>query len=273
MERTVLLVDDEENIIAALTRVLRRDEYTILKAESGEKALDLLARHQVGVIISDQRMPGMTGTEFLSKAKELYPDTVRIVLSGYTDLNSITDAINQGAIYKFITKPWHDERVRSDVREGFERYEIKAENRRLAIELKEANETLSIINKNLALDVIKKTSEMSRSLQVLQMSQNILEHLPIGLVGIDADGLIVIANKVAHRLLSGGFEQLVGALAADVLAPELWRCYGASRDVSDTVLDLSETDRVSVHYLDLNSVSSSEGGMLVLMPSIGGEDR
>ena len=125
MERTLLLVDDEENITASLVRLLRRDGYTILRASSGQEGLDLLARHMVGVIVSDQRMPGMTGTEFLGKVKELYPDTVRIVLSGYTELNSVTDAINRGAIYKFLTKPWEDDLLRANVEEAFQRYEMK----------------------------------------------------------------------------------------------------------------------------------------------------
>ncbi|MFH1495300.1 MAG: response regulator, partial [Pseudomonadota bacterium] len=104
MERTILLVDDEANILSALTRLLRPQGYRILRAGSGREGLELLAQNEVGVIVSDQRMPEMTGVEFLHQVRELYPDTVRIVLSGYTELNSITDAINRGAIYKFLTK-------------------------------------------------------------------------------------------------------------------------------------------------------------------------
>ncbi len=118
-QQTILLVDDEANILNALKRVLRREGYQILTAESPDIAFDLLARHDVQVIISDQRMPGMSGTEFLERAKLLYPQTVRIILSGYTDLASITDAINRGAIYHFLTKPWEDEKLRTEVREAF----------------------------------------------------------------------------------------------------------------------------------------------------------
>ncbi len=120
---TVLLVDDEPNILSALRRVLRRDGYEILTAQSGEEALDILAHQTVMVILSDQRMPNMTGTEFLSRVKILHPRTVRIILSGYADLNSITEAINKGEIYKFRTKPWDDDELRSDVREAFIHYE------------------------------------------------------------------------------------------------------------------------------------------------------
>ncbi|MHC5349884.1 EAL domain-containing protein [Metapseudomonas furukawaii] len=117
--QTLLLLDDEENILRALTRVLRRDGYQILTATRAQDAFGLLARHDIQVILSDQRMPEMNGTEFLSRVKDLYPDTVRIVLSGYTDLKSVTDAINQGAIYKFLTKPWDDEQLRTVIAQAF----------------------------------------------------------------------------------------------------------------------------------------------------------
>lgn len=116
---TLLLLDDEANIIRALSRVLRRDGYRILSTTSVREAFELLAANDVQVIISDQRMPEMSGTEFLSKVKDIYPDTVRLVLSGYTDLKSVTDAINEGAIYKFLTKPWDDQQIRTHVKQAF----------------------------------------------------------------------------------------------------------------------------------------------------------
>lgn len=120
-ERVLLLVDDEKNILNALTRLLRRDGYRILTAASPAQAFDLLAQHQIHVIVSDQRMPDMSGTEFFSKVKDMYPDTVRIILSGYTDLKSVTQAINHGAIYKFITKPWDDEELRKEIEHAFKK--------------------------------------------------------------------------------------------------------------------------------------------------------
>jgi diguanylate cyclase (GGDEF)-like protein/PAS domain S-box-containing protein len=116
---TLLLVDDEENILNSLTRMLRRDGYRILTATGAEEAFDILGRNEVQVVISDQRMPGISGTELLSKVKDMYPQTVRIVLSGYTDLQAVTNAINQGAIYKYLTKPWDDEELRMQVRDAF----------------------------------------------------------------------------------------------------------------------------------------------------------
>ena len=120
--RNLLVVDDEIGICNALTRLLRRDGYNILIARSGAEALDLLALHPIQVILSDQRMPGMSGTELLGKVKSLYPNTVRIILSGYTDLSVVTEAVNQGAVFRFLTKPWDDGQLRSQIRDAFVHY-------------------------------------------------------------------------------------------------------------------------------------------------------
>lgn len=115
----LLLVDDEANILSALKRLLRREGYRILTAESGARGLELLAANRVEVILSDQRMPEMTGTEFLSRVKALYPDTVRMVLSGYSELASVTEAVNRGAIYKYLSKPWEDNELKREIRYAF----------------------------------------------------------------------------------------------------------------------------------------------------------
>ncbi len=122
-QRTLLLVDDEPNILTALRRMLRNEGYRILTAGSAHEGLDLLARNTVQVILSDQRMPGMSGTEFLGRVKDLHPDTVRIVLSGFTELDTIIQAVNQGAIYKFLIKPWEDELMRAHIRDAFRYHE------------------------------------------------------------------------------------------------------------------------------------------------------
>ncbi|MCL7928722.1 EAL domain-containing protein [Halomonas llamarensis] len=117
--RTLLLLDDEPNILRALTRVLRRDGYRIIAVEQASDAFEHMAMNDVDVIISDQRMPEMSGTAFLHRVKELYPDTVQLILSGYTNLQTVTDAVNQGGVYKFITKPWDDDELRAIVQEAF----------------------------------------------------------------------------------------------------------------------------------------------------------
>ncbi|MEO8670449.1 MAG: EAL domain-containing protein [Tahibacter sp.] len=121
-QQTVLIVDDEHGVRAALHRVLRREGYRVLTAASGEEGLETLAVNTVHVIISDQRMPGMSGTDFLGSVKQMYPDTVRIILSGYTDIDVVTQAVNRGAVFKFLTKPWDDRLLREQVRDAFRRY-------------------------------------------------------------------------------------------------------------------------------------------------------
>lgn len=123
--RTLLILDDEESILASLKRLLRREGYRILTTSSAAQAFELLALNEVQVIIADQRMPEMSGTAFLSRVKDMYPDTMRLVLSGYTELQSIADAINHGAIYKFLTKPWDDQVLREQIRETFLFQELK----------------------------------------------------------------------------------------------------------------------------------------------------
>jgi diguanylate cyclase (GGDEF)-like protein/PAS domain S-box-containing protein len=120
--QTLLVVDDDVNTLAALYRLFKRDNYRILTASSVAEAFELLALHAVQVIVCDQRMPIMSGTEFLSKVKEIYPDTIRIILSGYTGLDAVLDSINRGAIYRFYTKPWDDTQLRDNVRLAFHHY-------------------------------------------------------------------------------------------------------------------------------------------------------
>ncbi|OGU09213.1 MAG: hypothetical protein A2075_00060 [Geobacteraceae bacterium GWC2_58_44] len=118
-DRTILLVDDEADVVAALQRMLDIEGYQILTAASAETAFELLAANRVGVIVADQRMPGVSGIEFLSRIKELHPDTVRILLTGYPDLDIVTEAVKNGAIFKFLIKPWDDELLWESIVEAF----------------------------------------------------------------------------------------------------------------------------------------------------------
>lgn len=126
-DKTLLLVDDDAHVLASLKRVLCDEGYIILTADSALQGFELMALNQVGVIVSDLRMPGMSGAEFLSRVRELYPDAVRILLSGHADMDSLTDTINRGAIYKFLIKPWDEELVRKTIRDAFRHYDLSLE--------------------------------------------------------------------------------------------------------------------------------------------------
>lgn len=221
-QRTLLLVDDEENILAALKRLLRRDGYRIVTAHSGDEALQRLAEERVGVIVSDQRMPGMSGVEFLRRAKVLYPDTVRMTLSGFTDLQSIIDAVNEGAIYKFLTKPWDDELLRQHVLEAFRQKELDDENKRLSMEVAHANAELEAASTRLA-GLLEVQREQTAWLAASASgAHEMLDELPVAVLGVDPDGLVAYANRAAFSLLPQA-QAALGSVA-DAVFPMLLGC-------------------------------------------------
>jgi two-component system response regulator HupR/HoxA len=135
-KRTILFVDDDERIRKGLQLALIDEPYQRLFATSAKQALDLLDRHEVHVICTDMQMPDMTGMELLKIVKSRYPDIVRVVLSGYTQVGMLLTAINQGAIFKFITKPWKlEEEFKVVMQQAIEYYNLKAERSLLAAEL------------------------------------------------------------------------------------------------------------------------------------------
>jgi len=254
----LLLVDDEENILRALIRVLRRDGYQILRANGGAEGLVLLAEHpEVGVILSDQRMPNMTGIDFLSQVRERHPDTVRMILSGYTDLKTVTDAINEGAVYKFLTKPWEDELLRTNVEEAFRYGELGRENERLTRELKTSNEQLER-------RVEEKTRQALLNQRVLAISQEVLEHLPAGVLGIDDDGIIVLANRQAHTLLGHNAHNLLGQTANTLLPPTICALLQNAANPVDTHSILLDEISVDIHCGRMGQDTRSQGTIVVL---------
>jgi diguanylate cyclase (GGDEF)-like protein/PAS domain S-box-containing protein len=144
--RTLLLVDDEEDSLYLLKGVLRSEGYRILTATSAKQAFELLATEPAGVIVADQRMPGITGVQFLREVKHLHPETVRIVLSGCTELASVTTAVNEGSIYKLLTKPWEADELRAVIAEAFKLHDLIADNQHLAAELTKKNQELTRAN-------------------------------------------------------------------------------------------------------------------------------
>jgi response regulator RpfG family c-di-GMP phosphodiesterase len=200
----LLLVDDEKNILAALRRLLHQEKYRILTASSAPEALIILASTPVDVIVSDQRMPDMTGVEFFRTAKEIYPETIRIMLSGYTELQSVTDAVNEGAIYKFLTKPWDDQQLKAHIAEAFHRKGLDDENARLNEQVRRANAELAQANAQLD-DVLRQKDLQIHSDEVmLDVVHEVLRHLPLAVIGLDDDDMIVLANIAAEKLGPGG---------------------------------------------------------------------
>ena len=200
---SLLLVDDEQNILHAIKRLLRKEDYELHTATSGEEALAFLNSKQVDVIISDHRMTGMSGIELLEHVKEICPLSVRIILSGYADFNTITDAINRGYIYKFILKPWDDDELKTAIREALNVARLQFENYRLAHELRLQNERLKWLNDNLEDEVKKRTQEVQMRNTILERFHYIIHQMPIGFIGLGDDRRVVFANNWAYVHIGG----------------------------------------------------------------------
>lgn len=157
----ILLIDDEKNVLTALTRALRRGNYEIYTSYSPRAALDLVKEHSFAVVISDQRMPDMLGSQVLAEVRKISPDTKRIILTGYADLNSAIEAINQGAVNQFLSKPWSDHEVFDLVADYVKQYKLIFENRYLQNEIKIKNEELKLLNESLNEKVLLRTQEIS----------------------------------------------------------------------------------------------------------------
>ena len=209
-EIKILCVDDEKNVLKALLRLFMDEDYEILTAESGEEGLRILDDEApVQLIISDYRMPGMNGVDFLKQVYERRPETIRIVLSGYADTGAIVAAINEGQIYKFIPKPWNDDDLKVTINKALETYFLARENRQLSDQLRKTNEELQILNSNLENLVDDRTAELTFKNRVLLRSQQILDALPVGVIGIDSQQNLVQCNSFGHRLLEADTSELL----------------------------------------------------------------
>ena len=167
---TLLFVDDELNILNSLKRLFRKENYQILTASSGQEGLELLKKtdESISLIISDQRMPEMNGAQFLEKAKEIFPDAIRFLLTGYSDIDAIVNAINKGEIHRYLAKPWNDNDLILQVRQAIEQYELVLENRRLLSLSQKQNKELNELNRNLEKKVNERTLEIKEKNEELR---------------------------------------------------------------------------------------------------------
>ena len=204
---TLLLIDDDEAILAALALLFRRDGYRVLSTLTAEDGLVQLERERLAVVIVDQRLPGMTGVEFLQRVRERWPDTVRIMLTAYSDLATTTAAINAGHVYRYLVKPWDNDELRAVVRDSVRFYDLHRENRRLmelsatqALELRRLNEAL-------ARQVAEHTTELE--LRKHELENNLL----------DVVRLLSSVQEMRHKDLAGHAARMAQAarwLAADL---------------------------------------------------------
>jgi len=218
----ILFVDDEKNVLRSLERTFLDEDYEILTANSGPEGLQTL--HDVPdiqVVISDYRMPEMNGVEFLRQVRKQWPDTVRIVLSGYADSASIVSAINEGQIYKFIPKPWNDDELKVTIVNAIERCFLNKKNKELTEALKAKNDELERINSELERIIDEKTTNNLLQGEVIKQVQSITDAIPVGIVGVDPDGVIVQCNKVAENIICDQTPDLLGSRYVDKLPGEV----------------------------------------------------
>jgi two-component system NtrC family sensor kinase len=214
----ILCVDDEQNVLRSLTRLFLDDPYEILTAPSGAEGLLILAQSgSVPVVISDYRMPGMNGVEFLSEVRKRWPETVRIVLSGYADTGAIVSAINEGQIYRFVAKPWNEDELRVTVANALERYDLGRTNRELTEELRRKNDELTVLNRDLERRVAERTEALSTQNRLLTESLGILDNLPMAVVGMDPQGTVFQCNRKGMVCFGSRIGPVIGANRRDVL--------------------------------------------------------
>jgi signal transduction histidine kinase len=176
---TILLVDDEPDVVKSVKDLLRLD-YRVLGATSAAHAVDLLKEEEVHVVMTDQRMPEMTGVQFLNKVRGDYPEAIRLLFTGYADIRAVVDAINQGNVYRYITKPWDPDELQSVIREACERYDLLVERKRLFALLQTQNRELETVNNQLRTANELKTNFIQVASHELRTPLTIL----LGLAGV-----------------------------------------------------------------------------------------
>lgn len=170
MTATILLVDDEENILRSLGRVLRNEPYTLVTASHGEQALGMLETMPIDLVISDARMPGMDGATLLAEVQQRWPDCLRILLTGYADVSTTIRAINDGQIYRYISKPWNDDELCQIIRQALAHRFAEQERQRLERLTVTQNEQLQALNADLENRVKARTAEVQQIADMLDLA-------------------------------------------------------------------------------------------------------
>jgi CheY-like chemotaxis protein len=247
----LLIVDDEEAILETMTFTFE-DDYEVFTSSSANAALGLLDKHApIAVVISDQRMPEMTGVEFLARVFKRSPATQRIILTGFADMNAIIRAINDGHVYAYITKPWEPDQLKQVVRRAADHHSLTLENERLLGDLRTANVFL----------------------------EGVMDQLDTGAVALDARGLVRAVNKSARQFL-GLTGDVRGKTLRESLDSEVYdrfasalACMRGDSEMSHTDIDLPVGDgvRVRVKMHPLIGAQGEELGQVILAREISHE--
>jgi type II secretory ATPase GspE/PulE/Tfp pilus assembly ATPase PilB-like protein/FixJ family two-component response regulator len=206
----ILFVDDERNVLQAMRRIFRQENYTIHTVDSGGQALAIMENQTVQVVISDHRMPGMTGTELLREIKKRWPATIRIMLTGYADVDAVMGAVNDGAVYKFITKPWNDDDLRLTVSLALEQYDLIQENKSLKRqasrhkkEIKRLSRFINVHRSQLGQLLVRQghiqQDQLDKALRIQESSHKILPKIFMEM-GVVDEGTIIKAIQSSQNI-------------------------------------------------------------------------
>jgi two-component system NtrC family sensor kinase len=204
----LLLVDDEENILRSLRRALRRSDWQVETAPDAERALVLFEQFRPEVVISDYRMPGMNGVDFLERVKELAPHTQRIMLTGQADQQAIEEAINRSQVFRFVSKPWNDAQLMLIVKSAFDQHRLVTENELLSLQALDQNGELRRVNADLEVRVQQRTHMLSRAKREWEITFDTIDY-PLSLVQTN-DFAMRRANRAAARAAGRPIEALHG---------------------------------------------------------------
>lgn len=236
----VLCVDDETNVLRSMRRDLRDEPIEVLLVGGGREALDKLINTEVAVVVSDMKMPEMTGADFLSQVREIWPDAYRILLTGYADLETVTSAVNQGGIHRYLTKPWDKEILRSAVREGVDWNRLLKENARLQSELAKRNDELERLNESLEQKVLDRTKELEVAHRELSQSEKL---------------------STVGRLAAGVVHEALTPLTVAVASIDLAQMDGQLTDKTSNQLEMAQEGvQQAVRIMDNLRDFSRQGG-------------
>jgi response regulator RpfG family c-di-GMP phosphodiesterase len=190
--RTLLILDDEKDVLETVSSMLENEPYRIFSSGSGKEALEILDKETVQVVLADQRMPGMTGTDFLEQVRERHPLAIRVLFSGYSDLGDILESVNKGGVFRYFTKPFRKQELLLLIRQCFDHFETVLRKHSLMERVSEQNKTLKSLNEELE----RRVAIQGR---VLSLSRKILEKMPVPLLGVNERQELVIANELFRK--------------------------------------------------------------------------
>jgi putative nucleotidyltransferase with HDIG domain len=249
---SVLIVDDEPNVLNSLLRLLRRDTFSVSSAASGQEALEKLAGlKNVALILSDQRMPGMNGSEFLHKSQAVSPDSIRMLLTGFSDIQDTVKAMNEGGATRYIAKPWQDDELLQTIHDGVARYRLQQENYHQQEVIKTQNEELQSWNSNLKERVLVQTTQIRKQLEELQQMSLRQEEKYYGVIA--ALAALIDLRDTRSRLHAANTAALSVSIATSMRLPkkdvETIRTAALLHDIgknamSDVALAIDEDDLV-----------------------------